>query len=208
MTREQQMVSDFHQAFDALQSLTPTVIDPDTRRLRLTLLYEELQEAEEAMHSGDLPAIAKELADLLYVVYGTAVSYGINLGPVFREVHRSNLTKLGGTRRADGKWLKPASYSPADIAPLLERQRRQPPTHDRSTSFVDRQQALLQDPSTPYWVRRLLTDLTHKDPVDVLHALDVLHDLMQRRVDELLHPHHLAQAMPARFTDPSTHHTL
>lgn len=208
MTREQQMVADFHQAFDALQSETPTVIDPDTRRLRLTLMNEELLEADEAMHAGDLPAIAKELTDLLYVVYGTAVSYGIDLGPVFREVHRSNMTKLGGTRRADGKWLKPASYSPADIAPILETQRCHPSPKDRPTSFVDRQQALLQDASTPYWVRRLLTDLTHHDPVDVLHALEVLHDLMQRRVDELLHPQQLTPAMPARFTDPSTHHTL
>ena len=99
MTREQQMVADFHQAFDALQSETPTVIDPDTRRLRLTLLYEELQEAEEAMHSGDLPAIAKELADLLYVVYGTAVSYAEVLRSA--EALAGYLQQHCGVRRGD-----------------------------------------------------------------------------------------------------------
>ena len=208
MNREQHMVSDFHQAFHALQSLTPTVVDPDTRALRRTLLYEELAEADEAMTAGDLSALAKELADLLYVVYGTAVSYGIDLAPVFREVHRSNMTKVGGTQRADGKWINPATYSLADIAPILEAQRRQQAPHDTSTSFLDRKQALLQDPSTPYWVRRLLTDLAQKDPVDVLHALEVLHALMQRRVDELLSQPHSSQPMPEQITHSSVHDTL
>jgi len=66
--------------------------------------------------------VAKELADLLYVVYGTAVSYGLDMDPVFREVHRSNLSKVGGYKREDGKWVKPPTYSPADVKPLLARQ--------------------------------------------------------------------------------------
>ena len=69
-----------------------------------------------------LAALAKEMADLLYVVYGTAVSYGIDMEPVFREVHRSNLSKVGGYKRADGKWVKPPTYSPADIQPIIEAQ--------------------------------------------------------------------------------------
>ena len=206
MTPEQHMVTDFHHAFDAVHAAVPTVADPTTRALRLTLMTEELHEVDEAMTQNDLPAIAKELADLLYVVYGTAVSYGIDLGPVFREVHRSNMTKVGGTRRADGKWIKPATYSPAAIAPLLEAQHLASPQPPRS--FHAHQQALLQDPSTPFWVTRLLTELAHKDPVDVLHALDVLHDLMQRRVDELSRPPHSAQPMPEQRHETSIHHPL
>ncbi len=76
--------------------------------------------------SGNLAALAKEMADLLYVVYGTAVSYGIDMDPVFREVHRSNLSKVGGYKRADGKWVKPPTYSPADIEPLLAMQMSAP----------------------------------------------------------------------------------
>jgi len=63
--------------------------------------------------------VAKELADLLYVVYGTAVSCGIDMEPVFREVHRSNMSKVGGHKRADGKWVRPATYSPARLEPIL-----------------------------------------------------------------------------------------
>ena len=77
---------------------------------------------KEALASDDLPSIAKEMADLLYVVYGTAVSYGIEMQPVFREVHRSNMSKVGGYKREDGKWVKPATYSPACIEPILAEQ--------------------------------------------------------------------------------------
>ncbi len=62
------------------------------------------------------------MADLLYVVYGAAVSYGIDMDPVFREVHRSNMSKVGGYKRADGKWVKPATYSPACIEPIVAEQ--------------------------------------------------------------------------------------
>jgi len=64
----------------------------------------------------------------LYVVYGTAVSYGIDMKPVFQEVHRSNLSKVGGYKRADGKWMKPPTYSPAKLEQILEAQREQPVT--------------------------------------------------------------------------------
>ena len=45
--------------------------------------------------------------------------------PVFREVHRSNMSKVGGYKREDGKWVKPATYSPAVIEPILAEQQAQ-----------------------------------------------------------------------------------
>ena len=74
------------------------------------------------MQGNNLPGIAKELADLLYVVYGTAVSLGIDMEPVFKEVHRSNMSKVGGYKREDGKWVKPPTYSPAALQDILEAQ--------------------------------------------------------------------------------------
>ena len=74
------------------------------------------------MRKFTLAGIAQEIADLLYVVYGTAVSFGIDMEPVFREVHRSNMSKVGGYKREDGKWVKPATYSPAAITPILAEQ--------------------------------------------------------------------------------------
>ena len=119
----QVMVERFHRLFDILVQRTPNPVDERTRVLRERLIHEEFEELKEAMAHRDLAAIAKELADLLYVVYGTAVSYGIDMGPVFREVHRSNMSKIGGYKREDGKWIKPPTYSPAAIEPILKRQR-------------------------------------------------------------------------------------
>jgi hypothetical protein len=66
--------------------------------LRLRLMMEELGELSCAMHEKDLIEVADGLIDLLYVVVGTAVEYG--LGPIldqlFAEVHRSNMTKFKG----------------------------------------------------------------------------------------------------------------
>ncbi|GJL54656.1 MAG: hypothetical protein NPIRA02_17880 [Nitrospirales bacterium] len=119
MNDAQQMVLEFHQQFDIHVAQTPTVPDDPTQKLRAHLIQEEFDELQEAMKAKDLPNIAKELADLLYVVYGTAVSCGIDMGPVFQEVHRSNMSKVGGHKREDGKWVKPPTYSPADISPIL-----------------------------------------------------------------------------------------
>jgi len=122
MSDAQSMVEAFHRAFDILVHRSPTVVDERTRELRIRLIQEEFEELKEALIDGDLESISKELADLLYVVYGTAVSYGIDMDPVFREVHRSNMSKVGGYKREDGKWVKPATYSPACLEPILAEQ--------------------------------------------------------------------------------------
>lgn len=124
MYEAQKMVREFHREFDIHVAERPSVPDPKTMVLRERLIQEEFDELKEAMKAENLPAIAKELADLLYVVYGTAVSYGIDMAPVFREVQRSNMSKVGGYKRDDGKWVKPPTYSPARIEPILESQRR------------------------------------------------------------------------------------
>ena len=118
----QQMVLEFHKEFDIHVANVPTVPDGKTQALRVRLIQEEFDELKEAFEAKDLPNIAKELADLLYVVYGTAVSYGIDMEPVFQEVQRSNMSKVGGYKREDGKWVKPTTYSPANLKPILDKQ--------------------------------------------------------------------------------------
>jgi len=118
----QKMVQEFHEQFGIHISATPSAPDTATQILRNRLIQEEFEELQEAMQEKDLPAIAKELADLLYVVYGTAVSLGIDMEPVFKEVHRSNMSKVGGYKREDGKWVKPPTYSPASLEKILEAQ--------------------------------------------------------------------------------------
>ena len=122
MSDEQNMVSAFHRAFDIVIGTSPAIPDEATCALRMSLIQEEFDELREALAQQDIEAVAKELADLLYVVYGTAVSCGIDMAPVFREVHRSNMSKVGGHKRADGKWMKPPNYSPARLQTILAAQ--------------------------------------------------------------------------------------
>ena len=116
----QQMVNEFHEQFALPRSTTPTVDIPTAVvDLRNNLLREEARELIEACDAGDLTAIADGIADVLYVVYGTAVTYGLDADALVREVHRSNMSKLGDDgqplRRDDGKILKGPSYSPPQL---------------------------------------------------------------------------------------------
>ncbi len=94
--------------------------------LRLKLIKEELEELEDAIERGDLIAAADALADLGYVTIGSAVEWGIDLQPMFEEVHRSNMQKRwpdGETRyRPDGKVLKPPGWRAPDLELVLEEQ--------------------------------------------------------------------------------------
>lgn len=147
------MVKAFHNKFGVAAPDTPTDPPPATRVLRLDLILEELQELATSMGapgillnmmreariwlqhpeiapwdaSGIMPAIADALADLAYVTIGAAVTYGIDLRPVFAAVHAANMAKTGGAIRDDGKILKPAGWRPPDVASVLRAQGWQPP---------------------------------------------------------------------------------
>lgn len=144
MKIEQQMVEDFH-GF-AGQEIAHKPIRPafSTLCLRAELIHEEWKELLEAMGVQQIEGVVKDwnesdydkynkvevadaLGDLLYVVLGTAVSCGIDIEPIFHEIHRSNMSKfIDGHRRADGKWMKGPSYSPADLKTILDEQNATP----------------------------------------------------------------------------------
>lgn len=108
------------------------VAHPDTDVLwtRDTLLNEEGAELSVALRELDMvlksrrsdtrrwaaeKQVARELADVVYVAYGTAHALGINLDVALAEVHRANMTKANGPRRADGKVLKPPGFTPPNM---------------------------------------------------------------------------------------------
>lgn len=125
-------VAEFRESFDGEISAER----PEVAEHRRTLLAEEAGEAGEALtdlakalQDGDDPvaayrAVAKELADVLYVTYGAANALGIDLPAVFVEVHRSNMSKVDADgqvlRRADGKVLKGPGYRPPVLDGLVE----------------------------------------------------------------------------------------
>lgn len=121
----------FHRAFGLDCRAVPTETAPEVARHRQLLLHEEVAELAEATEQGRLDHFAHELADVVYVAYGTAAVHGIDLDAVIAEVHRANMSKLGPDgrvlRRADGKVLKGDSYTPPDVAAVLRAQGWSPP---------------------------------------------------------------------------------
>ena len=118
-----ELVGDFMEAFGQDVNIEPTWPDFSTRELRLELIQEEVDELGEAMEQRDMVGIADALTDILYVVYGTGHSYGIDLDECFQEVHSSNMSKLGEDgkpiRRNDGKILKGPNYFEPDLESIL-----------------------------------------------------------------------------------------
>lgn len=120
-------VLDFHEAFDLPREALPTTHVADAlAQLRVRLLREEVEEFADAVERRDLVAIADGLADVVYVAYGSAVTYGIDLDAVVHEVHRSNMSKLDAhgrpILREDGKVLKSERYRPPNIGRVVEDQ--------------------------------------------------------------------------------------
>lgn len=142
MNPVQAQVLEFHKAGGHLINETPVIPDnrhiDTTRRLRVRLIDEEFQELVIALREENLEAIAKELADLLYVIYGTAISYGIDMEPVSAEVHHSNMTKFSvpgayvetcdatgkSIKDEGGKTLKPPGYEPPKLREIIEAQQQ------------------------------------------------------------------------------------
>jgi predicted HAD superfamily Cof-like phosphohydrolase len=130
-------VAAFHATFGLPHSDEPTVDIPDgLADLRVRLLAEEVDEFAAATEQRDLVAIADALADIVYVAYGSAITYGIDLDAVLAEVHRSNMTKLDSDGRVllreDGKVAKSPNYTPPNIADVLRGQVRKQSTETTS----------------------------------------------------------------------------
>lgn len=148
MTLEQQQVRRWMQIGQQTCPLTPIEPEAKVQDLRLRLISEELTELArstgyeleivngtitpfvETSRPVDLIEVSDALADLMVVVLGTAVAYGIDLEPIFQEVMRSNNTKfvndLNGNPTAVknhmGKILKPATYEPPNLKPIIDHQ--------------------------------------------------------------------------------------
>jgi predicted HAD superfamily Cof-like phosphohydrolase len=123
------MVREFHEKFSCLINTTPTAnVDPELLTARGEFMQEELKEFQDAADQNDLTEMVDALADIIYFAYGTAINLGVDLEPVFEEVHRSNMTKIWPDRtvrrREDGKVIKPPTYTKPDVAGEILKQVR------------------------------------------------------------------------------------
>lgn len=114
-------ITEFNEAFGYPAPLKPTTLA--NHGLRGKLIIEELEEYRDACRSKNIVEIADAIGDMLYLVLGAAVEHGLEIEPVFDEIHRSNMSKLGENglpiRREDGKVLKGPNYFKPNISKTL-----------------------------------------------------------------------------------------
>lgn len=130
MSRAAEMLAEFHSAFE--------VTAPDDRFASAVAERKALAKARETLHEeehrelGEVldrcirfgtrggRSMARELADVVIVAYGTAELFGIDLDVALERVHGANMAKLGPDGRPvkrphDGKVMKPPGWKPPDL---------------------------------------------------------------------------------------------
>lgn len=132
--RYQEKVEQFMLAGDQDAPLTPTIPAANTAWLRMNMLISELNEYKEAKSActyaglnlgtdrttaqqAALVNMADALADMVYVIYGTAAAYGIDLDNVVDIVHDANMRKLVDgkvVKDEHGKIQKPDGWTPPE----------------------------------------------------------------------------------------------
>lgn len=90
-----EQVEEFHLLFKHPVLVRPTIPVKQRVGLRVNLIQEELDEFSGASDNHDIVEVADALGDILYVVAGTILEYGLQdkMSEVFSAIHKSNMTK-------------------------------------------------------------------------------------------------------------------
>jgi len=118
MKKQLALVKKFHKKFRVPILKKPSLISCDRSNLRHALMRDEVKEYSEGVAKDDLENITKELADILYSVYGTILEHGLEdkIEDIFLEVHNSNMSK----DYHQYKMVKGKNYFKANIKRFFE----------------------------------------------------------------------------------------
>jgi predicted HAD superfamily Cof-like phosphohydrolase len=121
----EQQVKQFNDTYKATDiHSTPTVPTKEQQSTFGELIMEEVAELALAFEREDPVETFDAILDIIYVTAQQGHLYGYPIEAGLREVHRSNMSKLGEDGlpilREDGKVLKGPNFSPPDLKGLLE----------------------------------------------------------------------------------------
>ena len=116
-------VKTFMETYDQEVKTKSEFPDKKIVKLRLDLIREELDELTNAIKNKDIVEVADALTDILYVTYGAGHSFGIDLDKCFKEVQRSNMSKLDEDGKPifneNGKVMKGPNYFKPNLKQFL-----------------------------------------------------------------------------------------
>jgi predicted HAD superfamily Cof-like phosphohydrolase len=119
MQKELKLVAEFHRKFKVPVAEKPILLERERAKFRYELMREEVEEyLTDGVESGKVSDIAKELADILYAVYGTILEHGLQnkMEEILTEVHRSQMSK----DYSPTKMIKGDKYREADTGKILK----------------------------------------------------------------------------------------
>jgi predicted HAD superfamily Cof-like phosphohydrolase len=106
-----QDVADFMAKFDQPRCLDSDVDFEHQTKRRLAWLDEEITELKMAAAVKSVEGVADGIVDSIYVLIGMALEWGIDIRPVWDEVHAANMRKekdpAGGKVRKPAYWVGP-----------------------------------------------------------------------------------------------------
>ena len=131
-------IEDFHKEVmkDDFQK-KPHIPDAGLVSLRGKLIKEEYLETIDALNdlllcsqltektyipTAKLAELADGIVDTIVVLLGTAITFGIDIRPIWDEIHKTNMAKKDGPLREDGKKLKPEGWVPPDVKSIIKYQ--------------------------------------------------------------------------------------
>lgn len=115
--------------YDKVKEIAPELADirainqplnAQTLKLFANMLKEEVDELYEAMSNEDVPEMLKEGSDILFVLIGLYVTFGLPIERAFDRVFDDNVLRVkGGTVRPDGKLVKSPLHPKLRLSDLV-----------------------------------------------------------------------------------------
>lgn len=95
------LVEEFHKTFGAPILENPEMPSKERCNLRVKLIQEELDEMKEAIENEDVIEIADSLGDLMVVLCGSILEFGMGnkFNDIFENIHNSNMSKACDSER-------------------------------------------------------------------------------------------------------------
>jgi len=119
MQKELELVKKFHKKFKVPVAKSPTLISKGRFDFRYKLMRDEVEEyLVDGIESNKIENIAKELADVLYAVYGTILEHGLQdkMEEIFLANHKSQMSK----EYSKYKMKKGIKYFEVDIEKIIK----------------------------------------------------------------------------------------
>lgn len=115
--------------YDKVKEIAPELADirainqplnAQTLKLFANMLKEEVDELYEAMSNEDVPEMLKEGSDILFVLIGLYVTFGLPIERAFDRVFDDNVLRVkSGTVRPDGKLVKSPLHPKLRLSDLV-----------------------------------------------------------------------------------------